>query len=391
MATLAGVGRSNEKDSFKAGCEATQSALDEMGYPRPDFIFVFSTETFDQQRMIEGVKSIAGDVPLAGCCSAGVITKEGLFTDSTAVITLKSDDLRITTALVKDISRDPREAGRKVGREVLDKKLEETGYPPTLFMFPDGFTCNVSELVNGAYDILGPGYQLAGGGSGDNLKFIKTYQFVEDDINSDALAAALVVSDVPTGIGAGHGYCPISRPLIITKAENKEIKEIDGRPAFEVYLEYFGEGTPKLTAENFSQFGMKYPLGLPDITGEYVIRDPLKTEEGSITCVAEVPENSVVRIMRGDNESVIQAAEAAAKRALGKLEGRKPAAALIFDCVSRLLLLGEDSQRELDTIRKVIGKNVPLAGFLTFGEIATSGGGPPAFHNKNVVIWVLAE
>lgn len=393
MAIFAGVGISNISDSYQAGKDAAQKALKEMGGNNPDFVLVFSTDRFNQKEMIKGIREIVGKTQLIGCCGAGVISKEGLFTDSIAVLTLKSDVLQIKTGIINNISQNPYFAGEKLAKVVLDRKTTKSSlYPPTLIMLPDGLTSNICELVRGVYQFLGPEYQLVGGGAGDNVRFIKTYQFIEDEIFNDAISFALITSEVPIGIGVGHGWSPVGRPLVVTKSDGKIIKEIDGHPAFEAYLDYFGDVAPKITPENFPEFAMRYPLGLADITGKYTIRDPLRVEkDGSIFCVAEVPENSVVRIMKGDNESVIQAAKESAQKAVNLIGKRKPGLAILFDCVSRLLLLGKDAQRELDAVRDVIGRDTPLIGFFTFGEIGSANGGPPVFHNKTIAICIIAS
>lgn len=389
MTAIVGVATSRNKNSFQAGRQAAGKALEELGHEAPDFVLVFSTEGFDQQEMIEGIKSLTGSAPLVGCCGAGIITGNGQYADSMAIMAVKSDDFRVATAFAKNISRNPRLAGEEVADRAV-KKLGGIEGTPTLFMFPDGFTCNISEVVKGAYDALGPEYHFVGGGSGNNLKFFNTYQFVNGSIGNDCVAATILDFRTPVGIGVGHGWTPVGRPLVVTKSKNKTIKEIDGKPAFEAYLDCFN-GNEELAPEGFPEFGMKHPLGLPDISGKYVIRDPLRvSEDGSITCVAEVPENSVVRIMEGDSDSVIRAAENAAKQAVEMIGERGPAFAVVFDCVSRLQLLSNDAQRELQAVREIIGEKVPVIGFLTFGEIA-SAGGPPAFHNKSIVVCVVAK
>lgn len=388
MTTRVGVAKSRDRDSFQAGRRAAEESLEEMGHDKPDFVLVFSTEAFNQRQMLKGVKSLTGGAPLIGCCGAGIITGEGQYSDSMAVMTVKSEEFRVATAFARNISRNPKLAGEKTASEALEKLGEAKG-TPTLLMFPDGFTCNISEVVKGAYDVLGPEYHFIGGASGDNLRFFKTYQFVDGSIGSDCLAAALIDSRASIGIGVGHGWAPVGRPLVVTKAKNKTIKEIDGKPAFEAYLDCLG-GEIK-NPGSFPELGMRYPLGLPDVSGEYVIRDPLQaSEDGSITCVAEVPENAVVRIMKGDSNSVIKATENAAKQALEMTGGQKPAFAVVFDCVSRVQLLSKDAQREFEAVRRVLGKRVPVIGFLTFGEIASLRG-PPVFNNKSIVIWIAAE
>ena len=50
-------------------------------------------------------------------------------------------------------------------------------------------------------------------------------------------------------------------------------------------------------------------------------------------------------------------------------------------------------QEEIDRIMRIIGKNVPLAGFYTYGEQAPLGGEITtcSFHNETDVIVSLSE
>jgi hypothetical protein len=57
-----------------------------------------------------------------------------------------------------------------------------------------------------------------------------------------------------------------------------------------------------------------------------------------------------------------------------------------------LTLLGDDAATEIDHIRDVVGHETPLIGMFSFGEIAAPPGlGLAAFHNKTVVVCVLAQ
>ncbi|MEI7707967.1 MAG: FIST C-terminal domain-containing protein [Chlorobium sp.] len=68
----------------------------------------------------------------------------------------------------------------------------------------------------------------------------------------------------------------------------------------------------------------------------------------------------------------------------------------MFSCVGRKLVLGRRIQEEVDAVREIIGLDVPLIGFYTYGEI-----GPidktkkelssVKFHNETVVLWVLGK
>ncbi|MGQ9513108.1 FIST N-terminal domain-containing protein [Thermodesulfitimonas sp.] len=56
-----------------------------------------------------------------------------------------------------------------------------------MFLFPDGLGGNISEMLRGVYDVMGPRFKYVGGGTGDNLRFSKTYQMTEAGVSSKAV------------------------------------------------------------------------------------------------------------------------------------------------------------------------------------------------------------
>ena len=132
---------------------------------------------------------------------------------------------------------------------------------------------------------------------------------------------------------------------------------------------------------------------------ELLIRDPITVDEkGSITCAAEIPEGSEIRLMVGSREEAVKVAKIATQDAILQLDGSIPKAVIIFNCIARNKLFGDKSGEEINAIQEVVGKQVPLIGFYTYGEQAPLGGEVKniercnsAFHNETVVICVLAD
>jgi hypothetical protein len=58
---------------------------------------------------------------------------------------------------------------------------------------------------------------------------------------------------------------------------------------------------------------------------------------------------------------------------------------LVFSCFCRTLILGNDFKREVEAIRDVF-PNTPIAGFVTYGEIARFNGRLDGYHNTTVVV-----
>jgi hypothetical protein len=66
-----------------------------------------------------------------------------------------------------------------------------------------------------------------------------------------------------------------------------------------------------------------------------------------------------------------------------------PRFGLVFNCVSRFLLLGEKHD-EAAVIQDGLGIPLPLLGLLTFGEVGAYND-VPLFHNKTLVVAVGGE
>jgi len=95
-----------------------------------------------------------------------------------------------------------------------------------------------------------------------------------------------------------------------------------------------------------------------------------------------------VRVMEGTPEMLIEAARGAAKAARDDA-GAPLGGALVFDCVSRYLMLGDRLNDEIAACQTALGGDVPILGCLTFGEVGAFGARMPQFHNKSIVVVAL--
>lgn len=370
----AGVFLSEQKDSFSAGREASACAVAVSG--TPVLTLAFTTDGYDQVQVLEGVKQNTSSSLIAGFCCAGVATSSGIHKQGVGVMTL-SGDFRASTTLQKGLSQDPFSAGQKAGQALMKSGILKG----SVIVLPDGFQANIYEMLRGIYSEMGPDFQYIGGGAGDNLHFFKTYQFTEQEVSDDALSV-VTLDGLDLGVGIGHGWNPVGEPLVITRSEGKRVYEIDGSPAFSSYTKRLGQ----ITKDQFPAIAMKHPIGFPNISGQYIIRDPLQVnEDQSIDFVTEVPSQAIGYIMEGRLENLILAAEKATQKAASAVS--EHAFVLLFDCISRALFMDEQFQEEIQIIKNVIGTEIPLMGALTFGEVGCYDTAP-LFHNKTTVVAV---
>lgn len=390
----AGVGRSNNSNAIQAGAEACQFALDQVG-EKANLIIVFSTVAYDQKKVLEGVKSASKEIPLVGCSSSGEITTQGPTSKGVAVMALQSSGIEFTIGVGKGADKNSFEAGKEAATEAKAKAKE----PFSLFlMFLDGLAENGAAAVRGAQSILGENFPIMGGSSGDDFLFKQTYEYHDDEVLTNSVVGIGLSGKLSFGVGVRHGWEPIGLPMKVTKSQGGKLIEIDNRPALSIYEDYFGKKAEELIKEPIARMAYTYPLGLTvEASPELLLRDVvIANKKGEITCAAEIPEGSEIRLMMGDSEKAIEAAKGAAENALLQLNGAKPKAILVFDCMARHKLLGLKIGEEIIAIQNVLGKDIPLIGFYTYGEVAPLGGtlGPgcrSVFHNETMTLLVLGE
>lgn len=399
MAIRAGVGLSTLRDSYGAGKEAGELAIQRMGGGKADFLFVFSSVTFDQQEVIRAVREVSGGTPLTGCTDAGGITAEGPNQKSVAIMAIQSDTIGFTNGIGGDIKADARLAGQSFAKDIASRAQSPLH---TLIMLPDVLTGNGADIVRGAIDALGQHFPLVGGAAGDDFLFEKTYQYCDDKVSTGTVAGVGLSGSFTLGIGVRHGWLPIGIPMKVTKSHGAVVEELDNRPAVSIYQDYFGEKAEDLKKEPLARMAITYPLGIkaPELD-EYLIRDPITVDEkGAITCAAEIPEGSEIRLMIGSKEHAIEAAQEAARKLMRdfKAAGATPKFVLMFNCIAREKLFAQKAKDEIDAVMEIIGKDVPLLGFYTYGEVAPIAGESrdpekinTRFYNETIVMCAIGE
>lgn len=390
-----GIGRSNNPDGFKAGAEACQKAIEEAG-SAANLIIVFSTVAVDQKEMLQGVKSVSGEIPLAGSSSSGEIVTLGTSSKNVAVMALNSDQISFTLGVGRKTKNNSFEAGKEVAEEVRKKSKD----PLSLFMiFPDGLAENGAALVRGVQEVLGKNFPIIGGSAGDDFKFKETYEYLNGEVLTDSVVGIGFSGSFSFGMGVRHGWEPIGLPMKVTKSEGGKLLEVDNRPALSIYEDYFGKKAEELIKEPIAKMAYTYPLGMSvEGSPELLIRDVIiANKEGEITCAAEIPQGSDIRLMLGDPEKAMQAAKEAAESAKLQLKGKTPKAIFVFDCMARNKLLGSRTDEEIEAVQEVLGKDIPLIGFYTYGEQAPLSSDPSSdsyysvFHNETMALMVLGE
>lgn len=390
MSILTGIGISTLKDPIEAAKDAVGEARVNLRSAKADLALVFSSVEFAHPAVLRTIRSLSGSAQIIGSSTLAVMGDKGIFPHALGVLLISfPETVYYNSACVNNISS---KAGKNTGEELADKLLygfknirRDLG-----IMFSDGLKAQGSEIISGLQEKLGMSFPLAGAFSSDNLTLRKTYQYYGEEALTDSSCGFILGGKFNFGLGIKHGWKPLGKPRIITESSGNVVREIDGEPAVKVYQEYFSFDLARLKKE-LRLISTLYPIGLR-IPGEkeYLLRNLLSVDEnGAIVCQGNVPKGSSIRLMIGTRESCLESARLAALEAKRGAAGKNINFVLVFDSVSRYILLGRRSKDELAVIKECF-KDVPVFGLYTYGEQAplqsANYHGKVYFHNQSIAI-----
>lgn len=352
----------------------------------PAAIVLFAAPAYDHERLLRRLHERTGAL-LVGASSAGEfandIRGEGLST----ALALGGSDIHLTVSCGRNISADPARAAQELVAGFVGVQDMRPGYRSALVM-TDALAGHADRLVDELTLATAGQYQFFGGGAGDNAQFQKTTVFCGGAVLTDAVVGLEIISEKPIGIGVSHGWQQASAPLRVTEANGVKLVSLNGLPAAEAFQAHATETGQKLDPAAPIPFFLHNVLGIETASG-HKLRVPLAIlDDGAVMCASEVPQDAIVRIMRGTHQSTVEAAQAAAMAALKALGPHRPQAALFFDCVATRLRMGQAFAHELIAVRDRLS-GVDLTGCNTHGQIARAEGQFQGFHNCTAVVCLL--
>lgn len=370
------------------GPELLDGVKAQLGGAEPALVLVFTSPVHGLEATTAPFCEAFPRTPVLGATTAGEFTQAGDAKQAAVAIAI-AGDLKVFAGFGEGLKSNAETAVRSA-IDGLPTGIE--GYPHrTAILLLDPLSGNGEEVALLASALLGTDVRLAGGAAGDDLAMKRTTVSCGASSASDALALAMIFSRVPLGIGVCHGHEPLSTPLKVTRAEANVVYEIDGRPAWDVWLEHTRERAKErgidadaLSAADLGAYLLRYEAGLRLGDG-FKIRAPLaRGEDGSLAFACGIPEGSVIRITESVAERQVESAREAARRARSQISG-EVAGAVVFDCICRNLILGRTFEEAVAGISGELD-GAAIAGFETYGEIALNAGDMSGFHNTTTVV-----
>lgn len=327
-----------------------------------DIVFAFGdTDIIKKPATFEMLKQNFPNSHIAGASSSGNILANELKQEALVVTAIKFDSSK---AILQSIEIDKSKNLKETARELVGKF--DTAGLKHLFLLSDGLNINGSELVEGINSALG-GISVTGGLAGDGARFEETFVIADAPASQNIIAAIGFYGEKLTiSSGCFGGWSEFGVERTITKSSANVLYEIDNEPALDFYKRYLGAYAAELPSS-----GLRFPLSIKkDKNDQEVIRTLLAIDEDakSITFAGDVPEGFRAKLMKPDIDKLIDGAATAAKEIV--IVNDKPSLGLVVSCVGRKIVLGGLIDEELQSVADILGENMNLVGFYSYGEIA---------------------
>ena len=373
------VGYSENVDAFASGVEtATMANVIE----NPQVGLLFTSCVQDQNKIMEGAKSVLGDVPVIGCTSsAAICTQDGYLNKETGYsgMMLFGGDLEVVTAGSAQTDETPREVGRKVAREAISKVKGEDTEPD--FFFMSASPANEEEYLEGIQDVIG-NVPVFGGSAADNTVEGKWSILNDGEAFADGLTIAIFYTKGEMKNLYTGAYHETSNVGVITKVrDERTLVEIDHEPALKKYAEWTGKTVESLMGNNLLTETICAPLGVKDPIGKVTaVRHPMfGNDDLSMNIGANLALNTAVIQLSNTPEGILKANEETINN-LNKLMVSEVNSYFLVHCGGRRLglALSQIEDRIYPEVKKVIPDKEFLMVF-TFGEYGTGD------HSSNTV------
>ncbi len=274
--------------------------------------------------------------------------------------------------------------GASIAREI--KKQLASDKEESLFLLFDAMVPNISTLLDEIYLELANQVHYLGANAGSETFQNMPCLFDLDHIIENGLLGLILPNH--KGAVLEHGYISPKQTFFATSTSGNRIIQIDWKPAFQVYQELvYKQFGITMNKTNFYELAVHYPFGIVRASNQVIVRIPVAlNDDGSLFCVGEVMENSVLTLLEFpvvDSRKTLEVIHKGVTSLNGNTENQD---ILLFYCAGRKLHLGNDNAvKELSDFSELTSAS-SVTGALSLGEIGASTlNGYPSFHNATIV------
>jgi hypothetical protein len=323
--------------------------------------------------------------------SGGGQMANGMVADDVTVVSFLAFDRAKVHPIVLDHATVENSA--TLGAQLGDS-LRQIADVRHVLLFAEGITFIADAFLTALNPSLPANMKLSGGLASNGTAL--THSAVGLDgppVTGRIVALALTGESLVIGTGSVGGWDFFGPERIVTRATTAVVYELDGERALDVYKRYLGEFASELPGS-----ALLFPLAVHVTRDAPVgVRTIMAVDEatGSIRFAGDIPQGSIVRLMRTTTDRLVDGAARAARLAREDMRDTVgDSLALCISCIGRRAVMRSRVEEEIDEVQRESGSAV-VVGFYSNGEIAPQGNGrdfgEAVLHNQTMTVTTIAE
>ena len=340
------------------------------------------TEILDRERIghvCETIKRLLPEALYAGCSSNGNIVSGDFSGGSIAVVcTLFEYPSTRVEVLQYPLHADTQESVV----QMLAAEVDKRPWVKAVELLVTIRGMSMTTLCESLSSHIRKGIQIFGGGA-----------FCEDLDKDDACVFSMAAGYQEKGIvfilfGGDDlhvetsfvtGWKPLGSFLHVTATDGCFLKELNHRPAYEIYYKYLHIRND----ENFFNNTLEFPF-LYRHNGIDIMRAPVASNpDGSLTMTSDMSQDVEARIAYGDPWTILESVW----KEVNRLLPFAPECIFVFSCAARRTFWGNNEVgKETEPYQRI----APTSGFYTSGEFLRTGDNVNQ-HNVTQVIAAMRE
>ena len=341
----------------------------------------------EDKNLYKEIRDLFPDGELVFGSTSGDIALDTVNEESITItaIEFEKSTFVIKTSNILDANQDSFETGKTLVSQLPQEDLK------FVFVVSEGSFTNGSELTRGMDSVRNDDTIITGGLCGDDDRFESTLaSYNENPKKGEVVAIGLYGDTLEISFSIKGGWTPFGPERIVTKSDGNILHELDNKPALDLYKTYLGEEKSK----QLPSAALMYPLNVQVEQEKHsFVRTVLNIDEdtNTMTLAGDIPQNSKVQLMMTNVDHIANSTEIAAREAINSRK-KAPELAILMSCIGRKLVLDQRVEEEVEEIVEVIGDEVTVAGFYSYGEIAPFYGLMSCqLHNQTMTITLISE
>ena len=382
-------------NSRRAVTECMEIALGDQ-YADCDLIILHASIGHNFNELITQAREMApgARVLAASCC--GVVGREGVSESMKDIALMAVKGKEFAIAATDHI----------YGNNSYEKSLElarslkaQSGNINMVYFLASGIDISNDQCIRAFEEVLGPEVTIFGATSSDNMKGLISYQAVDDKVyEHGAYAVGFCDPTLSVFTKATHGFVAVGEPMVVTSAEGCVIKELNGKPAWEVFTDRLGLSHDVTPGETIPIGALGERLNDKDAEeygNKHILRVVTKREGNDMYYATDIAEGTELYLTKRDETLIFSEMGRMVKNLKDEMGGKQPVAIFHADCLARGRFLFDRIIKEelvgwMQTPFYVNNQCPPWLGMYGFGEFARLGG-VNTYHNYTSALYVICR